>query len=155
MVNELSVTGLVSAERVGQALLVSLNRKHLAAEPLMALVALRGRLVERLTAELASWPELGGAWLFGSTARGDGGPNSDVDLLLVAEATLDDDNWAEATARLIDCVRIWTGNHVQLVEHTRRSFARLVKTRNPLIASLRVDGIALTPRTRALLRGAA
>lgn len=155
LVNELAEAGLVFAEPVGRALLVSLNREHLAAEPLTALLALRGRLVERLTAELANWPQLAGAWLFGSTARGDGGPNSDVDLLLVAEATLDDDDWAEATARLTDRVRRWTGNHVQLVEHTRRSFAQLLKRRNPLVASLRVDGIPLTPRTRMLLRDAA
>ena len=153
LVNELAAAGLVFAEPVGRALLVSLNREHLAAEPLIALVALRARLVERLTAELATWPRLAGAWLFGSTARGDGGTDSDVDLLLVAEESIDDDEWAEATARLTDHVRRWTGNHVQLVEHTRRSFAQL--RRKPLVASLRADGIQLTSGTRALLRDAA
>jgi predicted nucleotidyltransferase len=151
LVNELAEAGLVFAEPVGRALLVSLNREHLAAEPLSALVALRGRLVERLTAEL-NWPQLAGAWLFGSTARGDGGPDSDVDLLLVAEENIDDDDWAEATAHLSDHVRRWTGNHVQLVEHTRRSFAHLVKRRSPLVAALRADGIPLTAGTRTLLR---
>lgn len=32
---------------------------------------------------LASWPEVRSAWLYGSVARGEDGPSSDVDLLLV------------------------------------------------------------------------
>lgn len=39
--------------------------------------ALRGRLVDRVES----------AWLFGSLARGDYGPDSDIDLLLVTETT--------------------------------------------------------------------
>ena len=155
LVNELSATGLITTQPAGRALLVSLNREHIAAEPLTALVSLRGRLVERLRTELGDWQQLAGAWLFGSTARGDGNPESDIDLLLVGDSTVDDEDWVETTARLTSRVHAWTGNQVQLVEHTRRSFAQLVKQRNPLVASLRTEGIPLTPGTRGLLRGAA
>jgi predicted nucleotidyltransferase len=155
LVNELSHSGLVLTQPAGRALLVSLNRDHLAAEPLLALASLRGRLVQRLTAELEGWPQLAGAWLFGSMARGDGGPDSDIDLLLVAEATVDDEDWVERTAALTGQVRSWTGNRVHLVEQTRSSFVRLVKRRNPLVTSLRADGIPLTRRSRELLRRAA
>lgn len=155
LVNELAGTGLIRTQPAGRALLVSLNRDHLAAEPLASLVSLRGRLVERLSAELADWPHLAGAWLFGSTTRGDGGPDSDVDLLLVADTTLDDEDWVEGTAGLTGRVHAWTGNQVQLVEHTRRSFAPLLKRNNPLVAALRAEGIPLTPNTRDLLRHAA
>jgi len=152
LVNELSEAGLVTAERVGPALMLSLNREHLAAEPLIALVKLRGRLVSRLTQWLAGWRGLAGAWLFGSAARGEGGRDSDVDLLLVADATTDDVGWQKATAELRNAVRLWTGNEVQLVEHSRASLAELVDTANPFIAAVRDHGIALTAPCPELLR---
>jgi predicted nucleotidyltransferase len=155
IVNELSQAGLVFAERAGRSLLVSLNRDHIAAEPLSTLVMLRGRLIDRLRAELGTWPSLSGAWLFGSAARGDGGSDSDIDLLLVAESSVDDEGWSAATAELSDKVRAWTGNPVQVVEHTRQTFGQLVKRRNPLIASLVSEGIPLTDPSRELLRGVA
>jgi predicted nucleotidyltransferase len=155
LVNDLSDAGVIVAERAGRALMVSLNRDHLATEPLVQLVALRGNLVDRLTAELSTWRELAGAWMFGSAARGDGGRHSDIDVLLVASDTIDDGDWMEATADFRQRVRRWTGNDVQLVEHTRQSLGRLVKRRNPLVAVLRAEGIPLTEGSRALLRGAA
>lgn len=155
IVNQLSAAGVVTTQRAGRALLVALNRGHLTAGPLTALFSLRASLVEQLAVELAGWPSLAGAWLFGSAARGDGGPESDVDLLLVANGSLDGDDWAGATARLSDQVRAWTGNAVQLVEHTRRSFAQLLRRDNPLVAAVRAEGIPLTPSTRELLQGTA
>ena len=154
LVHDLSDAGLTVAEPAGRALMVSLNRDHLACEPIIQLVALRQRLVDRLTAELGTWGELAGAWLFGSAARGDGGRSSDIDLLLVAHDTVDDAAWMEATADLRQQVRRWTGNDAHLVEHTAQTLARLIKRRNPLIAVLRTEGIALTEGSRPLLRGA-
>lgn len=154
VVNDLAAAGLVNVAAAGRALMVSLNRDHLAAEPILGLAALRGRLVERLAGELAGWSNLAGGWLFGSAARGDGDRRSDVDLLLVADKAPTED-WDEACARLTTLVTVWTGNPAQLVEHTRKSFALLVRQRNPLIASLRADGIPLTPGTALLLRGPA
>jgi predicted nucleotidyltransferase len=153
VVNELSEAGIVSAERAGSAQMISLNRAHLAAEPLISLGRTRARLVTRLTDELAGWNGLAAAWLFGSAARGSGDRESDVDLLLVAERSVEIAAWADSTARLVSEVRAWTGNQAQLVEHTTRSFARLVHARNPLVEAIRQDGISLTPGTAALLRG--
>ena len=152
VVNDLAAAGLVHAEPAGPSLMVSLNRDHLAAEAVIALTSLRARLVERLTAELAGWDDLAGAWLFGSAARGDGDRHSDIDLLLVATGGLDRERWVERVGRLADQARQWTGNEVQIVEHTRRSLAGLIRDDNPLVAAVRTDGIPLTPRTRQLLR---
>lgn len=154
-VNELSDAGIVVAERAGAAMLVSLNRMHLAAEPLVALARLRARLVEHLQAELADWPTLAGAWLFGSAARGDGDRESDVDVLLVADTTTETAEWADAVGRLRERIRAWTGNESHLVEHTRSSFRSLVEAENPLIAKVRKDGIELRPESKSLFRGAA
>ena len=155
LVDELATAGVVQVHPAGRSLMVGLNRDHLAAEPLVALVSLRARLVERICDELVGWDELAGAWLFGSAARGDGDRDSDIDLLLVAGRSLDSDGWAQRTARLADRVRAWTGNPVQLVEHSRRSFAALVRENNPLADAIRLEGIPLTPRSRRLLRTAA
>jgi predicted nucleotidyltransferase len=152
VVNELSEAGIVFAEPAGSAQLVSLNRAHLAAEPLISLGRTRARLVTRLTDELAGWNGLAAAWLFGSAARGSGGRNSDVDLLLVAERSVETAAWADATARMVSDVHAWTGNQAQLVEHTTRSFARLVQHHNPLVDAIRQEGITLTPGSDALLR---
>jgi predicted nucleotidyltransferase len=153
VVNELSEAGIVSAERAGSAQMVSLNRAHLAAEPLISLGRTRARLVTRLTGELSGWSGLAGAWLFGSAARGSGDRESDVDVLLVAERSIDTASWADSAARIISDIHAWTGNQAQLVEHTTRSFAQLVRHRNPLVDAIREDGISLTPGSDALLRG--
>lgn len=151
-VNELRAAGIVHAERAGRALLVALNRQHLAAEPVLLLATLRSRLVDRLRLELAGWPRLTAAWLFGSVARGDGGSESDVDVLLVADCEPDDPEWSAATGTLRESIRGWTGNEAELVEHTQTSLARLVAENNPLIDGLRSDGIPLTSGSAALLR---
>lgn len=155
VVNDLRETGLVFAQRAGQAQLVSLNRSHVLASPLIALGRTRARLVERLTRELAGWTELAGAWLFGSAARGTGDRTSDVDILLVAKTSTETADWADATARLVDRVVGWTGNQARLVEHSRGSFALLVRDGNWLVGSVREEGIALTPNSQSLLRGSA
>jgi len=154
VVNELARAGIVAVAPAGRSLMVSLNRDHLATEPILGLVGLRARLVERLTVELAGWSNLAGGWLFGSAARGDGDSTSDIDLLLVADH-IPDQEWEATCADLTTQVRAWTGNPTQLVEHTRTSFATLRRRRNPLIAALRSEGIPLTPTSPDLLRGAA
>lgn len=155
VVNDLARAGMVHVEAAGRSRMVSLNRDHLAAEPLIALMSLRARLVDRLGAELAGWDDLAGAWLFGSAARGDGDADSDIDLLLVAQRSIDTDRWGHQTATLINRIQAWTGNPVQLVEHTRRTFSALVKGENPLVNALREEGIPLVAKSRQLLRRAA
>lgn len=152
VVNDLVAAGIVDARPAGPSLMVGLNRDHLAAEALIALTSQRARLVERLTTELSGWDDLAGAWLFGSAARGDGDRHSDIDLLLVSAGSLDRQAWAGRVGLLADRVRRWTGNQVQIVEHTRRTFSALVRDDNPLVDALRSDGIPLTPKTRQLLR---
>ncbi|MGH3264456.1 MAG: hypothetical protein ACRDNS_20950 [Trebonia sp.] len=69
---DLAEAGLVSAQRAGRARLVSMNRSHILAQPLVDLVQTRVRFIEELKTELAGWNDLAGAWLFGSAARGAG-----------------------------------------------------------------------------------
>jgi DNA-binding transcriptional ArsR family regulator len=152
VVNDLAAAGLVRTQRVGQAQLVRLNATHVLAQPLVALARARTRLTEMLSAELAGWAGLAGAWLFGPAARPGGDRRSVIDLLLVASTSTELPAWGEATARLAGQVQGWTGNRAQLVEHSRGSFALLIRGGSPLVATIRTEGIALTPGCQSLLR---
>jgi predicted nucleotidyltransferase len=151
VVNDMASAGIVSSEPAGKAQMIALNRSHLAAEPLLALAHARSRLVTRLRDELAAWDELAGAWLFGSAARGSGSRESDVDIMLVAQASIETKQWADSVSKLIAAVERWTGNQVQVVEYTASSFAHLIRQRNLLVDAIRHDGIALTPGTDDVL----
>jgi len=143
VIDELVRSGLVTETRAGRASMVTLNREHLAAEPLLALAGLRGELIRRLRARLSGWSDLAAGWMFGSVARGDAGMGSDVDLLVVTE----DPDSADLHGRLAQLhadVRSWTGNELQVVEHSPASWRRLVREKNPLVDEIRSDGIALT-----------
>ena len=76
--------GIVTSTRMGRNLVHELNREHLAAPAAEALADLRLALWKRIRDALAAWkvkPTY--ACVFGSAARHDGGPESDIDLLLV------------------------------------------------------------------------
>ncbi len=142
VIEELIQAGLVSETVAGRSSMVVLNRDHLAAGPVLALAGLRGELIRRLRERLSAWPELNGAWLFGSVARGDADSDSDVDLLIVAD-DLQSHDLHERLSRLQADVRSWTGNDLQLVEHSPSSWRKLVRAKNPLVEQIRLDGVAL------------
>ncbi len=150
VIEELIQAGLVSETVAGRSSMVVLNRDHLAAGPVLALAGLRGELIRRLRERLSAWPELKGAWLFGSVARGDADSDSDVDLLIVAD-DLQSHDLHERLSRLQADVRSWTGNDLQLVEHSPSSWRTLVRAKNPLVEQIRLDGIALAGGTASLL----
>ena len=150
VIEELIRAGLVSETAAGRSSMVVLNRSHLAAAPVLALAGLRGELIRRLRERLSAWPDLLGAWLFGSVARGDADSDSDVDLLIVAE-DLQSTELHDRLAQLHADVRTWTGNDLQLVEHSRSSWQKLVRTKNPLVEQIRLDGIELAGDTVPLL----
>jgi predicted nucleotidyltransferase len=90
------------------------------------------------------------AWLFGSVARGDAGSDSDIDVLIVAH-DLQSSDLHERLAQLHTDVRTWTGNDLQLVEHSSVSWRKVVRAKNPLVEQIRLDGIALAGDAASLL----
>jgi predicted nucleotidyltransferase len=150
VIQELIRSGLVSETVAGRSSMVVLNRSHLAAGPVVALAGLRGELIRRLRERVSAWSDIPGAWLFGSVARGDADGDSDIDLLVVADDLGSGDLHARL-AQLHADVRTWTGNDLQVVEHSQASWFKLVRSKNPLVRQIRVDGIALTADLAALL----
>ena len=150
--------GIAEREQGGSALLYELNRDHLAVPAIEALVELRALLVDRLRDELYGWErQPQAAVLFGSAARGDGGPDSDIDLFVVRPGEIDEDDptWRAQIDGLAEGVRAWTGNNAGIAELGAGELDDLVDRAPPVLDSIRADGIDLAgQRVATLLRGA-
>jgi predicted nucleotidyltransferase len=130
----------------GAALLYTFNREHLAADPVLALMALRRGLVDRLRSELAGWPLPPlHASLFGSAARGDGATASDIDVFLVRPSTVEaeDAQWSGQLGHLGDLVVRWTGNHAGIAEVPEEELVRLRRDRPRVVEELERDAVTL------------
>lgn len=148
----LVAAGIVLVEDHPPAKLYRLNRRHLAADAIVALADLRPRLIEAMRAALARWDRpAAGAWLFGSAARGDGGVGSDIDVLLVRTDDIDteDPQWTAQVDVLAEDVLAWSGNPCAVVEYSDAEFAGLMAGDERLARDMRNDGIRLTARRLA------
>ena len=151
--------GLVEVQEAGAgaALLHTLNREHLACGPVTALLDLRSQLLARLTAELECWPVRPlHVSVFGSFARGDGGTDSDIDLLIVRPEAVhsEDERWRGRLDELPRTVLKWTGNHAGIAEVSESDITRLRNDRPAIAEELERDAINLVgPQVRELLVG--
>jgi len=112
--------GIVLSRRAGSANLYRLNREHLAAPYIEGLSGLRGQLFERLRDMIAHWGTLPAAALvFGSVARTQAAPSSDLDLLVIRPSPVGEDSeeWREQLGILEDAATAWTGNQAQVIEY--------------------------------------
>ncbi|MEA2023184.1 MAG: nucleotidyltransferase domain-containing protein [Actinomycetota bacterium] len=155
ILNMLTGAGIVVRQVAGSSYLHRLNREHLAADAIVQLASIRDRLTGRIADEVGAWRSPGeGVWLFGSVVRGDGGANSDVDVLVVRndEVGADDALWLSQIDALAQAVAGWTGNDCRIVEFSAGEIARLVGDDDPLVRSIRSEGIRIAGR-RSLLAG--
>ncbi len=150
VIEDLIFRGLVTEVKAGKASLVALNRLHLATQGLVALAGLRGELIRRLREQLTEWADLCGAWLFGSVARGESGIDSDIDVAIVV-IDLESFDLHQRLSQLHRDVTTWTGNELQVVEHSPSSWNELKTSKNPLFEQIRRDGIALADNQSTLL----
>ncbi|MCU1364315.1 MAG: polymerase beta domain protein region [Acidimicrobiaceae bacterium] len=136
-------TGLVSANRVGNAVQYRLNRDHVLADAVTLAADALGRVESRIETFLVSAvPKPEAAMLFGSFARRDGDNDSDVDLLLVRPDRIDDADpaWSSMRGALADQVERWSGNECQIFDLALRELREAARRNAPLIASLRSEG---------------
>jgi predicted transcriptional regulator len=134
--------GVVTAERVGNAWLYSLNREHLAAEPIIALANLAVTLLGRLEEHLAGWsvPPLYAA-VFGSAARATMTADSDIDVLLVRADDADMARWEAQVDVLAADVTHWTGNDCRPLVYTDVELA--AASVEPVLAEVAVHGLTV------------
>lgn len=135
--NRLEEQGIVVADHRSRATYYVANREHLAWPAIEGFTWLRRGLTERLQQEIGAWsiPPVH-ASIFGSTARGEGDQNSDVDLLLVQPGQLDaaeTEIWDDQVASLRDRVRRWTGNPCQTFVVDTPRLGEHVRAQDPLV----------------------
>lgn len=156
VLNRLAGTGVVSAQRVGNAYTYHLNREHLAAPAILQLANQRASLLTRLEQSLATWslrPVYGA--LFGSAARGQMRPDSDIDVFLVRPDDADPDAWETQTGELAAAVTRWTGNDTRILDMTEPEVRAGAIGGDPVLASIVQDGLTIAGRPtwlRSLLR---
>ncbi|GAA4964947.1 nucleotidyltransferase domain-containing protein [Kineococcus glutinatus] len=157
--HRLSAHGLLLAEDTGSAVMYRLNRRHVLAGAVLQAASATDSVEQWLVERLARCsPSPRAAVLFGSWARGEAGPDSDIDLLLVRATDVDpesadlDEAWAQQVHVLGEDLEALTGNTVQFVHLDEHQLVQAVAQEQPLIANLRTDGrVLLGPSLRELL----
>lgn len=159
VLQRLAAQGIVTSERVGNAYTYRLNREHLAAPAILQLAAQRTTLLTRLEQTLGTWPVRPVyAALFGSAARGQMRPDSDIDVFIVRTDDADLDTWEAHTGELAASVTRWTGNDTRILDMAETEARAGAAAGDPLLRSIADDGLTVAGRPtwlRALLRTAA
>ncbi|MGI8522981.1 MAG: nucleotidyltransferase domain-containing protein [Nocardioides sp.] len=139
--------GLVETRTIGRAGVHTINEGHSSVAALRALVdpaaALKAALEEVVDAEVEA------VLLFGSIARGEAVPGSDIDLAVIASP-----GWA-GRVELEDAVRTRLGNHCDVLVFTPAEFQRLARDGEPVVSDIVRDGVALIGRVPRVKSGAA
>lgn len=139
VIRSLAAHGVVRMESFGSRQMCSLNRSHLATQPLVDLAELRRRLFEFLASEVASWdPAPMHASVFGSAARGDGGTDSDIDILVVIEKKR-----AVPVSESERRIHAATGNWPAWLDISGEELATSVRANEPIIEEWRRDNVHL------------
>ena len=146
--NRLEEQGVILADHRAGATYYVANREHLAWPAIETLTRLRADLTARIGQEVERWEVAAHhASIFGSTARGEAGSDSDVDLLLVQPGSLenaDAETWDKQVASLRDVVQRWTGNRCQTFVVDTSRLEEYVRAQDPLVRAWLDDGILLS-----------
>ena len=144
--HRLADEGLLDRREYGPSKLYTFNREHLAADPILLLLSIRARLLDRLRSTIEQW-ELAPthASLFGSAARGDGDEHSDIDLLIVRSDKVDaeDEQWRSQIDDARQRVPRWTGNRAAVSELSESDVLALLAAPTPILDELRADAVVL------------
>jgi predicted nucleotidyltransferase len=146
ILDELVALGLVDMQKVGPANAYTLNRGHVLWGPIEEILATRAVVasaVEEAVREVTAGVVVS-ATIYGSMARGEAGPESDVDVIVVWEDATAVDQRDAVLDALEERVRRLTGNRVQALAVTTAELARLVDHDDPLVASIRRDSRTVT-----------
>ncbi len=152
---------LVNLVRTGLVLQVPggymINREHLAYQAVETLLDSTAEFGRRVSEAVAGWnTEPVSVVLFGSTARGEASPASDIDVLIVRplDTAADDQQWADDVAMLAERVQLWTGAACEVLEYDPAELEQLTREGDPLVDALRLDGITLAGAEFPLITGA-
>lgn len=138
--------GVVERRDVPPSSLYRLVRENLMAQAIVDLVNVADRAIERLRVlSDGIRPAPASLVLFGSFARGEADVESDIDVLVVrrAEVDEDDERWSDALATWLADARRAVGNPVHHLEIASTEVAAKLRRRKPLWREIARDGIVL------------
>jgi predicted nucleotidyltransferase len=144
--HRLAEQGLVRRRSAGRADLYELNRDHLAAPYVTAMAMLFDEFLRRAHDHLAKWgPRCEYAALFGSAARGEMQPDSDLDILIVRPTRVeaDDPAWLDQLLQFERACTAWTGNDSRVLEWNAAEVRSGVRSGEPVLRDVLRDGIRL------------
>ena len=153
ILRELAAAGLVERTPAGSSSLFVLNRDHLAAGAVQILATLRQQLWGRIAAHARTWshPPLA-VVVYGSAARGDGGIDSDIDLLVVRPIDVDGDDpaWQRDVTDIASHVTRWTGNPCEILDRSEQELATMAANAERLLSGIHRDGRAVAGSLRTV-----
>jgi len=144
--DRLAASGLVTQTAAGRSILNLLNRDHALAAAVFDVVAVGNDMPARI-AEVVKTHAKGVlmALLFGSVARGEAGPGSDIDLLLIwPTGTEEAVRWSAAADVAVGVTRL-TGNPCTPLVYTDEEYAGLPERAPRFAESLAREAITLIP----------
>jgi len=129
--------GLVMATPANRGFLYRLNREHVLAPAILSAANARSEVLQRLIAAVAALdPRPVHVSVYGSFARGEAGPSSDIDMLIILESgSAADDQWAAQVQSLSERVLTWTGNRLEPFVVVRADLQGYVQRKEPIIGS--------------------
>lgn len=141
--------GLVVVEHAPPALIYRANTEHLAMPALAALVRLEEQLRARFAEQVAGWKRQPESLLvFGSVARGQATPASDVDILVVRpqDTEPDEETWQGQLADLADRTLRWTGRRASVIELSAAEARDGLAEREPYLVEADREGWLIAGR---------
>lgn len=135
--------GVVERREVPPASLFRLIPEHVASRALLALARSTDTVLDEIGRLAASLPHPPvSVIVFGSFARREAGPDSDIDITVVRPVDLDEDDegWVTSLERWRRDVRRLTGNPVEVLEVSTDEAAAKVAGPSQLWAEIRRDG---------------
>jgi len=148
--------GVVARREVPPASLFRLVPEHVASRALLELARSTDTVLEEIGRSAASLPRPPTSVIvFGSFARREAGPDSDIDVVVVRPAGVseDDEAWAESVEAWRGDVRRLTGNRVGVLEVSAQEAASRLSGRSQLWSEVRRDGRVVQGRGLDDLRG--
>lgn len=137
--------GVVDAQAANRGYLYRLNREHVLADAVLSSSRARATILARLEdAARALDPQPTHLSVFGSFARREAGPGSDIDLLFVLpEGVEPDDRWDQQLRDLGDRVLAWTGNRMEYLVFTTEELRDVIARREPVVDSWVKDSVTV------------
>jgi predicted nucleotidyltransferase len=131
---DLERVGVITTETIGRAGVHRINESHEAIAPLRSLAS-PIEILTRVVRDAASDAEA--VIVFGSVARGEAHADSDIDLVVIAP-----DTW-NGRSELQQQVHERLGNDCDVLHLAREDFTRAREDREPVVAEILRDGLAL------------